>query len=130
MLRSSGAGGSGAGSGVLRGPLKRVIVDLLPASLPDDVLGAPRKLLVYGDRRGVTEVLDVGRIPVDALSENGEPALEKASSTRRPSRRPAAPVPAWGSWGYRYGGFRGSSGWPARRARAPRPRLAESRVRP
>src|SRR5215217_4092048 len=47
-------------SGVLGGPLKRVVGDLLPTILSEGVVGAPRELLVVCDGLGVTVVLGVG----------------------------------------------------------------------
>jgi predicted ester cyclase len=47
------------GRGVLGGPLKRVVSDLLPAVLAHRVVGASRELLVVSDGLGVAVVLDV-----------------------------------------------------------------------
>ena len=44
---------------VRHGPLEGVVCDLLPAVLPDGVVGASRELLVVRDRLGVAVVLDV-----------------------------------------------------------------------
>jgi hypothetical protein len=44
---------------VLYGPLKREVSDLLPALLPNYVVGTPRELLVVGDYLSVAVVLGV-----------------------------------------------------------------------
>src|SRR5687768_11559315 len=48
-----------AGDGVLFGPLKRVVSDLLPAGLAQRVVGAAGELLVVCDALGVAVVLSV-----------------------------------------------------------------------
>src|SRR5215216_5307673 len=49
-------------SGVLGGPLKRVVGDLLPTILSEAVVGAPRELLVVGYGLGVAVVLGIGLV--------------------------------------------------------------------